>query len=103
MYDIHYITLLRTSSHFPIIAQELVIDKCESISSSADEGYRVIIAEPPHEPLYITHSDAEVSIPRAVFYMPYKTKVLSTFLKLAGTLTLIIVLFLGKSYCIMMP
>ena len=81
-----------------------MIDTCASVSSSAGEGCRVILSEPPHEPLYIAHSDAEVSIPRIVFYdvcklyMPYKTKVLSTFLKLAGTLTLIIVLFLGKSF-----
>ncbi len=82
--------------------KELVIDKCKEVSDDLVTcDTRVVVATPPYEPLFIKHKDAEVSIPRCVFYdvcnlyMPYNAKTASTFLHLMGTLALIIVLFLA--------
>ena len=85
--------------------KELIIDTCYDVNNDfmneTESDVRVVVAEPPHEPLYIEHKDAEVSIPRCVFYkvcklyMPYTRKLTSTMLHLLGTLAVIIILFLA--------
>ena len=85
--------------------KELVIDTCDDVNNDvlgdAGSDVRAVVAEPPHEPLYIKHKDAEVSIPRCVFYnvcklyMPYSSKLSSTAFHLLGTLAVIIILFLA--------
>ncbi len=85
--------------------KELVIDTCENVNDDvikeAERDVKVVVAAPPQEPLYIRHKDAEVSIPRCVFYevcklhMPYKAKLASTLTHLMGTLAVIIILFLA--------
>ena len=85
--------------------KELIIDTCHDVNNDvmneAGSDVRVVTSEPPHEPLYIEHKDAEVSIPRCVFYkvcklyMPYTRKLTSTLLHLLGTLAVIIILFLA--------
>ncbi len=55
---------------------------------------------PPHEPLYIRTADGEASIPRRVFYdvtkayMPYRSMVVATFVRLVLIFAIITVVFL---------
>ncbi len=65
-----------------------------------DETSEIILINPPYEPLYVRTADGEASIPRRVFYdickayMPYRSEVVATFVRLSITFTIIIVLFL---------
>ena len=60
----------------------------------------IVLINPPYEPLYIQTNDGEASIPRRVFYdickayQPYKTMVISTFVRLLTTFAVVTVIFL---------
>ena len=65
-----------------------------------NEADEVVLMNPPHEPLYIRTADGEASIPRRVFYdvtrayMPYRSMVVATFIRLIAIFTIITVVFL---------
>ncbi len=100
---LHQNILLGTHGHLILNASKLINPTiCGRLDFFADEDEtsEIILINPPYEPLYVRTADGEASIPRRVFYdickayMPYRSEVVATFVRLSITFTIIIVLFL---------